>query len=126
MGKEFGIIGKDGVSKDSKFYSLQIHPSLLAIPAETLGSFVGMNASIREAHEQLPLVYNEHVVNSKSALLQTADRALFRVPDGKRKRALILGAGNYLDIPLKQLTDRFDEVMLVEADYGSTEKAVKQ
>src|SRR5437667_3737606 len=125
MKKEFEI--KDGTGpKGDKFYDFRVDPSMQHVPTETVNTFVAMNASIRSNHERLEGVYAEHVNNSKGAILATAERALSRVPDGKKKKALILGAGNCLDIPLLQLTDKFDEVTLVEVDYESTERVVRQ
>ena len=107
-------------------YGLVMHPSVLSIPPATIDAFVAMNASIRSNHERLRAVYAEHVTNSKGAISKTAERALSRAPEGKQKTALILGAGNCLDIPLVDLTTKFDKVTLVEVDHKSTEAAVKE
>lgn len=132
MSIESGNLGKgdNGLPQPTRpgrgsYYELSIHPSAQSIPAETVASFVKINAAIRRNHEQWKNIYAEHINNSKASILHTAERALSRTPHGKRKKALILGAGNCSDIPLPELTDRFDEVTLVEIDNESTERAVK-
>jgi hypothetical protein len=132
MNKEFGNLGQgdNGLPQpvrpgSGKLYELTIHPSAHGVPRETLATFRNMNRLIRANHERWAENYADHVTNSHAAILGTADRALSRTPADKRKRALILGSGNCLDIPLAELTDRFDEVTLVELDHESTEQAVR-
>ncbi len=113
-------------TETARGYGLVIHRSVRDIPATTRARFAEENRSIRERTERFGLAYNEHIQKSQQAILTTADRALSRAPQEKEKTALILGSGNCLDIPLAELTDRFDKVTLVEIDHQSTEAAVKK
>lgn len=126
MKKEFLIVNNDGTPpRAERFYNLSVHSSLFGIPTATMDAFTGMNASIRSNYKEHGGNYEEHLIKSKKAILTTAERAISRAPDGIKKKALILGAGSCLDIPLAELADRFDEVTLLEVDFNSTETAVR-
>ena len=49
-----------------------------------------------------------HVVRSRSLILEAADRC------GQSGKALVLGSGPLFDVPVKELSERFREVVLVE------------
>ena len=66
---------------------------------------------------RLTPVPSEHVPRSLDLILQAA----VTVPGG---RAVVLGAGECAEIPLKALAIRFDEVMLVDTNQQLLEKAV--
>ncbi len=65
--------------------------------------------------------WGAHYEFCKNGILEAADRAL------KIRKVLIFGAGSLQDIPLAELSDRFDKVLLVDLVFlKSARKAVKK
>ena len=109
------------------YYRIGIHADIPGLPKEARLSFARINEFIGNDYARLfdyPF-FAEHINNSKRAIVETAERSLSRASEDEPKKVLVLGSGNCLDIPLAELTDRFDKVTLVEVDYESTERAVK-
>jgi len=61
-----------------------------------------------------------HLNHSRQLILKAAELALAGHSDDSPKRVLVIGAGNCLDIPLKELTDMFDDVYLLDIAYETT------
>lgn len=95
-------------------------PSMEAIPETFTAAYAGMNASIAAAFTP----FSEHIYHSQSAIAETASVALTKAAPGEPREALILGAGNCLDIPLPEIVDSFDRTVLVDVDPNTTEKAL--
>jgi len=104
-----------------------IHSSAKRIPLSLLESFTKTNRGIAEINRKFEAAHAEHLAKSKQKILETATAALKRAPEGQlTKKALLLGVGNGLDIPLQELAEKFDHLTVVELDRESTEKAIKQ
>ena len=88
--------------------------------------FNQMNKDISNDNECYREYQIEHLNKSKEAILDSAKIALSRVPEGQSKKALLLGVGNALDIPLPELVEMFDHLTVVELDRETTENAIKQ
>jgi hypothetical protein len=100
--------------------------SIEHIPPEVLAASRKTNKEIAEHNARFEAAHSKHLANSKREILQTATIALERVPEGQPKKALLLGVGNGLDTPLRELAEKFDQLTLVELDKESTEEAIKQ
>jgi hypothetical protein len=107
-------------------YRVVTHPSMRNIPPAAINTVVTENIEIFNTNEKHFDAQHPHMERSKRHILSTADKALARAPEGKTRKALILGAGNCLDIPLVGLAQRFDEVTLVDIDREGTEEAVRE
>ena len=106
-------------------YDITIHESSVGIPTGALKLFTSMNEGLVQFHEQFAFEYQEHITNSKQAIIETANLALTRAPKDKPTKVFVLGSGNCFDIPLEKLAE-FDQVTLVELNGESTEKAVQR
>lgn len=102
------------------------HSSTEHIPREILAACAEMNREIVEVNSEFKEAHAPHLAKSKQEILQTAIVALDRAPQGELKKALLLGVGNGLDIPLQELAEKFDHLTVVELDRESTENAIKQ
>lgn len=107
-------------------YEIEVHPSVDSIPSEMRELFNQMNKDISNDNECYREYQIEHLNKSKEAILDLAQIALSRVPEGQSKKALLLGVGNALDIPLPELVEMFDHLTVVELDRETTENAIKQ
>src|ERR1700722_4272995 len=61
--------------------------------------------------------YQQHFSRSREAIIEAME--------GLKNTALILGVGGANDIPLLELADQFDHVILADMDLSSTEKALE-
>ncbi|MDP8254066.1 MAG: hypothetical protein P9X27_06720 [Candidatus Kaelpia aquatica] len=61
-----------------------------------------------------------HLNHSRNLILKAAEIALEDHNSGEPKRVLVIGAGSCLDIPIKELTQMFDEVYLLDIAYKTT------
>jgi len=61
-----------------------------------------------------------HLNHSRNLIINAAEIALEEHSSDEPKRALIIGAGNCLDIPIKELVGLFDEVYLLDLAYKTT------
>ena len=73
--------------------------------------------AIADRHARVPEAWRSHLEASKVAILEAAARC------PQRRRALIIGAGDCLDVPVTELADRFDEVVLADIVVGRIAKA---
>lgn len=64
---------------------------------------------IKVRHRQCRRAWQSHLDRTKSAILQAAGTC------EQRRKCVILGSGRLLDVPLKQLSQSFREVILVDA-----------
>ncbi len=62
-----------------------------------------------------------HLNHSRDLILNAAQLSLREHDLNQPKRALIIGAGNCLDIPIKELVGMFDEIYLLDVAYKTTE-----
>jgi len=65
-------------------------------------------------------IRGSHLNHSRNLIIAAADIALEEHDSNEPTRALIVGAGNCLDIPIKELVSRFDEVYLLDLAYRTT------
>ena len=107
-------------------YEIEVHPSTKSIPGEVLKYFENMNKSILDQNSEYKELQAVHLAKSRQEILQTAEIACGRAPEGQPKKALLLGVGNALDIPLQELAERFDHLTVVELDRTSAEQAIKK
>jgi hypothetical protein len=102
------------------------HPSITDMPEYMLGEFANRNLiSGREYEQPESRGSNQrHITRSSQEILAAASlgRAL-ALPDSDRN-AIILGAGNCIDIPLTELALPFDSTTLVDAHAGAMQQAV--
>ncbi|HEX2877699.1 MAG TPA: hypothetical protein VHP33_40900 [Polyangiaceae bacterium] len=71
---------------------------------------------VREAHKA---AWREHGLNNKQLLLQGAERA-------RGSRAVVIGAGKLYDVPLHDLAERFEQLLLVDIDAAALAQSVEQ
>lgn len=102
----------------------RIDASLAVMPPEATVSYAWMNESTMQDYLANPTTQWDHLLRSMQAIRSTAQAALRRSRPGEQRRALILGAGNCLDIPLEEIVDTFDHTTLVDVHVTSTEKAL--
>ena len=107
-------------------YEIEVHTSVNSLPSEMCELFSQINKDILKENEYYRDYQLEHINKSEEAILDSAKIALGRVPEGQSKKALLLGVGNALDIPLQELVEKFDRLTIVELDRESTENAIKQ
>lgn len=77
-----------------------------------------VRTQIRE-NPSLINIWVPHLMHSRELIEKAARYALSSKSDDSPSRVLVIGAGNCLDIPLKKLTQMFDEVYLLDLAYGT-------
>lgn len=77
------------------------------------------SAAITSVRNANTAAWREHGVNNKQLLLRGAERAA-------GPRAVVIGAGKLYDIPLRQLAERFEQLLLVDIDATALAESVKQ
>jgi len=102
-------------------------PSLDPLSANMASSYATANQHIAQEHQAHFSLQREHIAASRLAILNTAEKALQRTPasEGPR-RAIVLGAGNCIDIPVAELAASFDKMTLVDAHIESVKEAVSR
>jgi len=66
------------------------------------------NAAIAARHRRCAAAWAPHLAASREAILAAADRCL------RRRAALVIGAGDCLDVPVAALAGRFEAVVLAD------------
>lgn len=79
--------------------------------ARALG-LVHEHAAIAARHRRMRRWWTPHLVASRDVILAAAERTR------GRGRALVVGAGDCLDVPVAELAGRFDEVVLADVVVG--------
>ncbi|AOS43654.1 hypothetical protein Verru16b_00706 [Lacunisphaera limnophila] len=64
--------------------------------------------AIAERHTRVRAAWAPHLAECRKVVLETAARC------PQRRRALVIGAGDCLDVPVAELAERFDEVVLAD------------
>ncbi|HWA70950.1 MAG TPA: hypothetical protein VG937_01375 [Polyangiaceae bacterium] len=82
-------------------------------------SYAPTSAGITRVREANKASWREHAAHNKQLLLRGAERA-------RGPRAVVIGAGKLYDIPLRQLAERFEQLLLVDIDAASLTESVKQ
>jgi hypothetical protein len=77
-------------------------------PLRDLG-YLSELIAIGARHRRCRAAWADHLSRSRQAILDAADRA------ANRRRAIVLGSGRLLDVPLAGLAARFESVALVDA-----------
>ncbi|HSW66354.1 MAG TPA: hypothetical protein VLI54_04435 [Bacillota bacterium] len=95
-----------------------------ALPKQLIDTFSGMTGVIADQYGQYTGMQTPHITKSHEAIIATADEARSRAPADEPRRAIVLGAGNCIDIPINHLVQGFDHVTLVDADPHSTQRAL--
>lgn len=70
--------------------------------------FLGSSMRVRARFRRCKKVWAPHIEKTRHAILEAADQC------PRRRRAVVLGAGLLHDIPLKELSALFEEVILVD------------
>lgn len=106
-------------------YEITVDPSAIGMPTDILELYVQTNRSIFENSQIFGSEHADHINRSQENILKTAALGIASTPEGQPKKALLLGVGNCLDLPLEELAEMFDSLTLVELDRESVEGAVK-
>jgi hypothetical protein len=96
------------------------------IPADMISIFENGGKDIAENHRRYRKEQAEHLAKSKKEILETADAAVERLPQGQSKEALLLGVGPGTDYPLQKLAEQFDHLTVIELDEKGTRSAIEQ
>ncbi|HVZ66297.1 MAG TPA: hypothetical protein VG936_17155 [Lacunisphaera sp.] len=75
------------------------------------------HGDIAKRHAKVRGAWASHLAASKTAILEAADRVV------ARHSALVIGAGDCLDVPVAELTERFDRVVLADIVVGAGARA---
>jgi hypothetical protein len=81
--------------------------------------YASTSAAITRVREAHAAAWREHGQNNRQLLLRGAERAA-------GPRAVVVGAGKLYDIPLRQLAERFEQLLLVDIDAAALAESVKQ
>jgi hypothetical protein len=81
--------------------------------------YASTSAGITRVREANKATWRDHAARNKQFLLQGAERAA-------GPRAVVIGAGKLYDIPLRQLAERFEQLLLVDIDAAALAESVKQ
>ncbi len=102
-------------------YSKTIDPTALALSPRVLQAYNFMSGIIARDYEAYAPFQTPHLLNSHLAITEAADLAAQRIASNAPSKAIILGAGACLDIPIEHIADTFDTVTVVEVDAATTE-----
>lgn len=81
--------------------------------------YASTSAAITRVRDANAAAWREHAANNRRVLMQGAQLA-------GGSRAVVVGAGKLYDIPLRQLAERFEQLLLVDIDPASLAQSVKQ
>ncbi len=84
-------------------------------PARKLG-LLREHGDISKRHERVRTAWASHLAASKEVILEVASRC------AKHRRVLVIGAGDCLDVPVLELAERFEEVVLADIVVGAEAK----
>jgi hypothetical protein len=102
-----------------------VDPSLENIPPDVRALYTLQNNGMGSDYVNYGALQLPHIQQSQEEIGQTAALALKRAPQDRPRRALILGSGNGLDIPLKALLAEFDQTVVVDIDTTNSEAALR-
>jgi hypothetical protein len=96
-------------------------PTHTAVSDSTFSEFgyAPASAGITRVRDANKTTWRDHATHNKQFLLRGAERA-------SGPRAVVIGAGKLYDIPLRQLAERFEQLLLVDIDAASLAESVKQ
>lgn len=96
-------------------------PTHAAVTDSTLSElgYTSVSAGITRLREANKTTWREHAANNKQFVLRAAERAV-------GSRAVVVGAGKLYDIPLRQLAERFEQLLLVDIDSAAMAESVAQ
>jgi hypothetical protein len=96
-------------------------PTHAAVMDSTLGElgYTSTSAGITRIRDANKASWREHAANNKQFVLRAAERAA-------GSRAVVVGAGKLYDIPLRQLAERFEQLLLVDIDAAAMAESVEQ
>lgn len=81
--------------------------------------YASTSAAITRIRDANTSAWQEHALNNKRFLLGAAERA-------SSTRAVVVGAGKLYDIPLLELAQRFEQLLLVDIDAAALAASVEQ
>jgi hypothetical protein len=81
--------------------------------------YASTSAAITRVRDANTAAWREHAAHNRRVLMQGAELA-------GGSRAVVVGAGKLYDIPLRQLAERFEQLLLVDIDPASLAESVKQ
>lgn len=85
-----------------------------AHPAARRLGLVYEHIAIAARHRRVRAAWAPHLAASRAAVLEAAQRC------GAFRRALVIGAGDCLDVPVEELAAKFDTVVLADVAVGRT------
>jgi hypothetical protein len=74
--------------------------------------------AIAKRHRRVQASWAPHLRASRTAIIEAAELCL----PGRRGRALVIGAGDCLDVPVAELAERFAQVVLADIVVGTEAK----
>ena len=107
-------------------YEIECHPSMKHIPQKSLKALEEINELLLEQSDFFKEHQALHLESSKQEILETAQFALDQAPEGQPKKAVILGIGHALDIPLPELVKMYDHVTIVEMDDKTVRPVIEK
>ncbi|HEY8946503.1 MAG TPA: hypothetical protein VIM73_19765 [Polyangiaceae bacterium] len=93
------------------------HTTVLDSTLSELG-YASTSAGITRIRDANKDTWREHANNNRQFVLRAAERAA-------GARALVVGAGKLYDIPLRQLAERFEQLLLVDIDAAAMAESVE-
>lgn len=97
-------------------YQLEIFPSGNPPPPDILALYAQQNAELRLREIPYSDQWREHIEKSRQMIQNTTA--------GQRGKALILGLGNGIGIPLAEMAEQFDTVTIVDIDEAAAQSTV--
>src|SRR6185437_11194662 len=106
-------------------FEVTIDQSTKRVPQVMLDWYIEQNATAKRNYPRTSEQQKPHIDVSHGAILSTATVALEQVSTDETT-ALIVGAGNCTDIPIKKLATMFKKVRLVDLDKDAMMAAVRE
>ncbi len=113
------------MSHFEQFPPAPVHPNAQNLNDMML-LFQELGGLMADTYARYPALQEPHMIASKSAIKHAADTAVRTTPNPANRRALILGAGACFDIPLRQVTEAFEQTTIVEMDVDASRLAVSR
>ena len=111
----FGSPGSFSIVRDSSHEGL---------PSGAIDFYNDIADRLMHGYVQFGAYQQEHIDMSHEAIRSSATAALERAPQGQPRRALILGAGSCIDIPLRDIAEAFDRTTIVDMSTSALQNAV--
>ncbi len=103
-----------------------IDPSAEGFTSLATVTYQHMNEQLALGYLKWQVFQREHIDNSQEAITRNAELSLDRAEGDQPRQALVLGAGNCIDIPVEHLASIFDQVTLVDVDPLAMQRGTAQ